>query len=202
MTAPTFISSFSGRLVEIYGVILTYPFADTAFLLFQVKTALIDIRDEGNCLREVYMDRLVLRYVLVELIRVLDRAVFHTGSAARALVLQDIPGLLGKRHLEVSCFPFYAVNFRIGEDLYVRMPADLDQLGCEYSHRAVVGRKGLVELGHVAPDARRLLHQVDLKAGSGKIEGGLDAADPSADDHDVAEITVSESSCKAVEYSL
>ena len=61
-------------------------------------------------------------------------------------------------------------------------------LGASIHMRAVVGRKGLVELGHVAADARRLLDQVHLEAGSGKIEGGLDTADPSADDHDVSEV--------------
>jgi hypothetical protein len=71
------------------------------------------------------------------------------------------------------------------------MPADLDQLGCEYSHGAVIRRKRLVKLGHMAPDARRFLNQVHLKTGSGKIERGLNTADPSTDDHDVAEIAVS-----------
>ena len=107
MMAPTFISSFSGRLSEIYGAILTYCFADTTFLFFKVKAALIDIRHKGNCLREVYMDRFIRRYVLIELIRIFDRAVLYAGSTTRAFVLYDIPGLFGKRHLEVSRFPFY-----------------------------------------------------------------------------------------------
>jgi hypothetical protein len=98
------------------------------------------------------MDGFILRYVLVEFIRVFDRAVFYTGGTASALVLQDIPGLLGKCYLEVSYFSFYTVHLGIGKNLYIWMPADLDQLGCEYSHGAVVGGKGLVKLGHVAAD--------------------------------------------------
>jgi hypothetical protein len=75
------------------------------------------------------MDRLILRYLLVILIGVLDGAVLHTRGAARTFALQDIPGLLDQGYLEVACFPFHTVNFSIGQDLYVRMPADLDQLG-------------------------------------------------------------------------
>ena len=70
------------------------------------------------------------------------------------------------------------------------MPADLDQFGCEYSDGAVVGRKGLVELGHMAANGRRLVYQVDLETSRGKIERGLDTADPSTDHHDISKITV------------
>ena len=116
-------------LTEIYGLILTYGLANTAFLLFQVNTALIYIRDQGNCLGKVDMDGFILRYVLIKLIRVFDRAVLDTGSATRAFLLENIPGLLKQGYLEVSLLPFYTVNFRIGQDFYIGMPADLDQFG-------------------------------------------------------------------------
>jgi hypothetical protein len=138
------------------------------------------------------MDGFILRYVLVEFIRVFDRAVLYTGSTASALVLQDIPGLLGKGNLKVAYVPFYTVNLSIGKNLYIWMPADLDQLGCEYSHGAVIGRKGLVKLGHVAPDTWGFLDQVHLKTRSSEVKGGLNAADPSANNHDVSKITVCE----------
>jgi len=72
------------------------------------------------------------------------------------------------------------------------MPADLDQFRCEYSHRAVVGRKGLVKLSHVAADGRRFLNQVDLETRSAEIEGGLNSADPATDYQDISEITLLE----------
>ncbi len=68
------------------------------------------------------------------------------------------------------------------------MPADLDQFGCKYSDGAVIGRKGLVELSHVAANGWRLVHQVNLKTRAGKIEGGLNSADPSTHNHDVSGI--------------
>jgi hypothetical protein len=129
-------------------------------------------------------------YFLIKLIGVFDRAVFYAGSTTRAFILYNVSGLFNQRYLEVSCFPFYAVNFGISQDLYIGMPADLDQLGCEYSHGAVIGGKGLVKLGHMAPNARRFLNQVHLKTGSGKIEGGLNTADPSTDNHDIADILI------------
>jgi hypothetical protein len=136
------------------------------------------------------MDGLVVRYLLVEDVGIADRAVLDTGGAARALLLYDVAGLLGNGYLEVSSLPFNTVNLGIGEDLDVWMPADLDQLGCENSHRAVVGREGLIELGHVAADRGSLLDQIHLKTGGGKIEGGLDTADAATDDHDVAHIVI------------
>jgi hypothetical protein len=48
------------RLVQIDGVILTYCFANPTFLLFQVQTTLINIRDKGDGLSEIDMDSFVL----------------------------------------------------------------------------------------------------------------------------------------------
>ena len=62
-------------------------------------------------------------------IRDLDRAILYTGRTPRASVLINISGLFIQGDLEVSCFAFDAVNFSKGEDLYIGMPADLDQFG-------------------------------------------------------------------------
>ena len=142
------------------------------------------------------MDRFILRYVLIKFIRVFDRAVFCTGGTTRAFVLQNIPGLFSKRYLKVSYFSLYTVNFSIGENLYIGMPADLDQLGCEYSHGAVIGRKGLIKLSHMAPDARCLLDQVHLKTRRSEIKRGLNTADPSPNNHYVSKLTVPETLTK------
>ena len=85
-------------------------------------------------------------------IRDLDRAILYTGSTTRAFVLYDVSGLFIQGDLEVSCCSIYSLNFSISQDLYVGMPADLDQFGREYSHGAVIGGKGLIKLGHFAPN--------------------------------------------------
>jgi len=193
---PYFYFYLLRRLIEIDGVILTDSFANTTFLLFKVKTAFIDIRDQGNCLSEIDMDGLILRYFLIKWIRVFDRAVFYAGRTTRAFALFDISGLFNQRYLEVSCFPLYTVNFSIRQDLYIGMPADLDQFGRKYSDGAVIGGKGLVKLGHMAANGRCLVDQVNLKTRGGKIKRGLNTADPSADNHYVSKITVCETFAK------
>ena len=83
---PYFYFYLLRRLIEIDGLILTDSFANTTFLLFKVKTAFIDISDQGNGLSEIDMDGFILRYFLIKLIRVFDRAVFYTGRTTRAFV--------------------------------------------------------------------------------------------------------------------
>jgi len=68
------------------------------------------------------------------------------------------------------------------------MPADLDQFGCEDSHRAVIGGKSLVKLGHVPANARSFLNQINLETGSGKVQGSLNTTNAAADNHDVTKI--------------
>ena len=100
------------------------------------------------------MNSFVIRYLLIEYIRVLHRTVFHAGSTTRALVLDDVPGLFGQSDHEVTRLSLYPFNLGIGEYLDVFLPADLDQFGRKDSHGAVIGGEGLVELGHVAANGR------------------------------------------------
>ena len=109
------------------------------------------------------MDGFVLRYFLIKSIRDFDRAVFYTGRTTRAFALYNISGLLSQCYLEVSLFPLYTVNFSIAQDLYVGMPADLDQFGGEYSDGALIGGKGLVKLGHLAANGGAFINQVNFK---------------------------------------
>jgi hypothetical protein len=61
------------------------------------------------------------------------------------------------------------LHLRIGEDLYIWVPADLDQLGREYSDGALVRRKRLVKLGHMTAYGRRPIDKIDLKAGVSQV---------------------------------
>jgi hypothetical protein len=136
------------------------------------------------------MDGLVHGDFLVEPVRVLHGAVFDAGGAACAPVLDDIPGSGFKGDGKITLFSFYSFHFRKCQNLDVWMPADLDQFWRENSHRAVVGGKGLVELGHMPADAGSFFHQVHLESGCGKVKGGLDAADTPAHDEDVAKVFI------------
>jgi hypothetical protein len=133
---------------------------------------------------------LVFGNFLIELIGIVNRAVPDAGGATRAFFFYDVSGLFGQGNIEVPGLAFDDVNFSISQDLDIWMPADLDQFRRKYSHGTVIGGKGLVELGHMAADARSLFHQVDLKPGNGQIKSGLDTADASTDDHDVAKADI------------
>jgi hypothetical protein len=176
-------------LIEVDGLVLADSFAETAFLGFEVGTTVIYVRHQGDRLSEVDVDRFVCGYVLIELVWMSDGAVFHTGGATGALALVDVSGLCDQGYAEVAHLTFQTNHFSIGEDLDVWVPADLDQFRGKYSHGAVIGGKGLVELGHVAADGWQFLHQVDPETRVGEIERGLDPADPSANNHDVAKIS-------------
>ena len=71
----------------------------------------------------------ILRYFLIKWIGDLDRAVFYTGSTTCAFVLDNISRLFNQGDLKIPFFSCYTVNLGIGQDLYVWVPADLDQFG-------------------------------------------------------------------------
>jgi hypothetical protein len=180
-------------LGKIDGLFLAHRLTDTALLFFEIKAALIDIGDQGYGLSKVDMDGFVLGYFLIKSVRDFDRAVFDTGRATRAPAFDNVSGFFSQCDPEVSFVAFDTVNFGITQDLYVRMPADLDQFWREYSDGTLIGREGLVQLGHLAADGGALINQVNFKARIAKVECGLHTADSPADDHDVPKIIVSES---------
>jgi len=141
------------------------------------------------------MDGLIHRYFLIISVRILGRAILYTGSTTGAFILKNIPWLLRQGYPVVPYLSLYAVDFSIGEDFYIGVPADLDQLWREYSHGALVGWKGLVQLRHMAANAWPFFNQVHLEPGGGEIKRGLNAADSSTNNHYVSKITVSETLC-------
>jgi hypothetical protein len=60
------------------------------------------------------------------------------------------------------------------------MPTDIQQLRRQNSYRAVIGGKGLVQLGHFAADAGILFHQMDPDAHLTQVQSGLHARYPAA----------------------
>ena len=142
-------------LIEIDRVMFADTLADRTFFILQIKAGFrVYIGNQRNRLGKIDMDGFVQRKILIIGIRDFYRTVLYTGTTTRAVVLDNVSGLFNQGDLEVSCFPFYTINFSIGQDLDIGMPADLDQFGREYSHGAVIGGKGLVQLGHLAADGR------------------------------------------------
>ena len=116
-------------LFKVDGVGLTYASADITFVLFEEKAAVIDIGHKGYGLGKIDMNGFVFRYFLVKGVRVFHRAVFYTGRTPRASILDNVSGLFCQGDLKVPGDPFDTVDFGKGENLYVWMPADLDQFG-------------------------------------------------------------------------
>ncbi len=137
------------------------------------------------------MNGLIQRQSLVIWILDLDWTVFHTDAAPCAFLLFNVPGLLDQGDVELPCFSLHPLHFRIGENLNIGMPADLDQFGRKDSDGAVVGGKGLIKLSHLAANGRGLIDQIDLKPRRGQVKRRLNAADPSANHHHISNATFS-----------
>jgi hypothetical protein len=89
-------------------------------------------------------------------------------------MLEDIHG-------KITFLPGYSGNFGEREQLNIYVPADLDQFGRDNSHRTVIGRKGLVQLGHHTAYGTGSFHEVYEKSGAGQIQRSLHPGDAAAD---------------------
>jgi hypothetical protein len=90
------------------------------------------------------------------------RTAFDANAAPGTEFGVDASGPLLDLYLEITGGPFDGFDIGVGNKLYIEMPADLDQFWRDNSHGAVVGRKGLVQLGHDAADGRRFLQEIDI----------------------------------------
>jgi len=99
-------------LIEVYGFIITYGFANAAFLFFNVKTGFrVYVTDKRICLRKVYMDSFTWRYILIKRVGCIDWAVICACCTACAFILYNVSRLFNQGYLEIPCFPLYAINF-------------------------------------------------------------------------------------------
>jgi hypothetical protein len=92
--------------------------------------------------------------------------------------------MIDKACHKVSGFAFECLDFRIGDDVDVEMPADLDQFRRDNSHGTIIGRKGLIQLRHQPSDARGPIHQMDIVACIGQIQSRLHAGNARTNHHD------------------
>jgi hypothetical protein len=86
-------------------------------------------------------------------------------------------------HVEVAFLSLNGCDLGQGQKLNVQVPADLDQLGSEDSHGAVVGGKGLVQLRHGAAYGCGSLHEVNEKTGIGHVQRRLHPGNPASNHH-------------------
>jgi len=77
---------------------------------------------------------LVKGYLLIILVWILDRTVFNTCCTACAFILFYISRFFNECYKKITYLTLYLMDLSIGENLYIWMPADLDQFRCENSH--------------------------------------------------------------------
>jgi len=101
-------------------------------------------------------------------IRLIDyRTVFKAGTTAGAELWIDGSRFLFDPDLELANLSLDADQIRVGDHLYVQMPADLDQFRGDDSHGTVIGGKGLVQLRHDTTYGGGLFHYIDIVSGIG-----------------------------------
>jgi hypothetical protein len=86
----------------------------------------------------------------VELIDSRYRADETALTTPCALTRVYVPGTVYQGHVKSSNFPFHPFHFSIRNDVDILVTADLDQFRGDYSHGAVIGRKGFIQLRHEA----------------------------------------------------
>lgn len=129
-----------------------------------------------------YVDGLPVDESVLVLVRdVLHGTLGETVAAARTLLGVDVPGLLQDGDLEVPGLSLDLLDLMVGQDVDVGVPGAVRHLRGEDTRGTVVRRERLVQTAHDASDGGVLLHQVDVYAAVGKIQGSLDSRDSSTD---------------------
>ena len=141
------------RVIEIDGTGRTEFFTGPAFSLLQINTVVrIDGVFQGYGLGVWHIDGLAFDQLFVVNVIYFFGTFFCTYAAGDAFVHVHIAGMLDNGYGKIAFFSRNVFQFRQGEQFDVDMPADLDQFGGDNSHGAVVGGKGLVQLGHGPAD--------------------------------------------------
>ncbi|MBA7610842.1 hypothetical protein ES703_18056 [subsurface metagenome] len=193
---PNLNLHFLFLLIEVNSLILAHGGTDFA-LPFAGEEAELSVyyRHCGYRLGEGNTDTFDNGQALIIGIEHLYRAVLGTGPAADTQVLLHISRLLEQGHVEIARLPLDLLDIVIGQDRYVQVPGTLDEFGGQNAHGTIIGGEGLVQLGHPATDGWVLVHQIDLEAGIGQVQGSLYATDPSTHYHNRAHLALSGGRC-------
>ena len=98
----------------------------------------------------------------IEFILDRDRTLFRTGAAAGTEIFVYVTGFFAHLELKRTHFTAHLFNLAVGQEIDFGMPTGIQQLGRENSDGAIVSGKGLIQLGHLAANARQRLHQMNL----------------------------------------
>jgi len=86
--------------------------------------------------------------------------------------------------LKVAFLAGEVLQLRVGKQVYIEMPADLDQLGRDNSHGTFVGGERLVQLSHTAAYGGALFQEVYVIARIGQVQSSLHSGNSTTDHQD------------------
>jgi hypothetical protein len=148
-------------LCVINGLLGTDLGAIPAFAFGQVDTlGFVNGVFERDCLGVFKIDGLAFGKASVIFVRDFFWAFLRTQTTGNAFVRVHIAGVLEYAHLKISFFTVNGSDFGEGKQFDIDVPADLDQLGGDNSHGAVIGGECLVQLRHHPANGTGSLHKV------------------------------------------
>jgi hypothetical protein len=115
---------------------------------------LLDGKGTGNGLGVALVSGLAVVEPLVVFVGQGNRADFGTIPAGRALGRINKTGAFVNGDVEVTFGSLDVFDFCARDQVYIQMPAELDQFRGDNSHGTVVGGKGLVQFTHHPADGR------------------------------------------------
>ncbi|MBA1340643.1 MAG: hypothetical protein C5S40_00715 [ANME-2 cluster archaeon] len=110
----------------------------------------------------------------------LHRALFCAQSATGTLINIDIPWLMLHLYLEVTNITINFLHFGITHNLDILIPCNFHHLRTKDTNTAIIGRKRLIKLGHLASDGWSLFYQVYLMSHISNIQCSLHTSNTGA----------------------
>lgn len=111
-----------------------------------------------GCLSIGDVDGLPVGEIFIIGVRNCHRTVGGANPACRAFFLVHVAGLFAHLHPEVANITGNLLQGGIGDDFDVGVSGRLNEPGSKNSDGTIVGRKGLIQCSHCAPNGCRLLH--------------------------------------------
>ncbi len=105
---------------------------------------------------------------------------FATGGAFFHV---NEPGGLCEGHREITGTAIYGIHRGQGHQFNVEMTSRLHKFRGDDAHGAVIGGKGFIQLGHDTANGGIFFHKIYKITRIGKIQGGLNPCNTSADNH-------------------
>ncbi len=173
-------------LIKINRLLLADLFAQTAFA-FEKECTGVPINDGflRHGLRKRNVNGLPFYQTFIPFRHAFPGTFFRAGQAGVAFRVIHVTGFLFDRDIKVADEPLDFAHFTGGHHGDVFMLQHGIHLGCQNAGGTIQRGERLVKLRHMSADGRILFDEINLLAGVGQLERGLDTGDAAADDQDI-----------------